>query len=71
MNTVPINNERYLHRELSSKALLSTDRGAINRYKEQTAIIERNKTQLSEVATLKEEVKEIKELLLQLLALKS
>ena len=68
METVPINNEKYLHRELSSKAILSTDRSAINRYKEQVAIIQRNNQQISEVAQLKQDVARLTGLVEQLLA---
>jgi len=67
METVPINNEKYLLRELSSKAILSTDRISMQRYKEQTTIIERNKQQISEVDVLKKEVALIKDLLQQIL----
>lgn len=68
MVTVPIDNERYLQRDLGSKAILSTDRAAINRYREQVAVIERNKQQLSEVASLKQDVARLTELVEQLLS---
>jgi hypothetical protein len=63
MNTVQIKDERYLQRELSSKAILNTNKSEITRYREQTAAIERNKLQLSEFALLKQKVDKIEGLL--------
>lgn len=68
METIPIDNERYLKRELSSKAILSTDKASINRYLEQTQVIERNKKQLLEVVDLREEVNRLTRLVEQLLS---
>lgn len=60
MQTVPIKDHNHLVRDISSKAILNTNANALKLYEEQ-------KRKFDEITELKNEVKEIKSLLLSLL----
>ena len=67
-HTVGIEGHPNLKRDLHSKAVLNTNRTELSRYKQQTSILDRNRNLTEEVATLKQDMVEIKELLRQLTA---
>ncbi len=54
-------------KDSNNKAVLNVDKGALNAYRKQRAIISSAKNLSEEVNLLKNDVKEIKEMLLQLI----
>lgn len=65
--TIGIEGEKYLSRDLSSKAILNSNTKEIAKYKEQTKKLEETKRISLEIETLKQDVGEIKALLKALL----
>lgn len=67
METVQIVGHQNLVRDIASKALLNTDTGAMERYKYQTRIFDEAKKKTDDINQMKQEMAEIKALLLALL----
>lgn len=69
METVSIEGQSNLQRDLHSKALLNTNKNELSRYMQQKSILDRNKNLAEEVAVLQQDMNEIKQLLRTLLDL--
>lgn len=63
MEIVKIKDHNNLVRDIDSKAILTTDTSALERYKQQTKIFEDRKKEINEFQQMKQDIKEIKELL--------
>ena len=64
---VKIEGEKFLIRDMHSKALLNTNLDEINTYERQKTMIQNNQKIAEEVESLKQDMITIKNLLLQLL----
>lgn len=63
----PIANHPELVRDLNSGAISSLNKSAVNKYQKQKKLVEENKAQVEEINNLKNEVAEIKDLMIKLL----
>lgn len=61
---IKIEGEKSLVRELHSKAILNTDRNEVSKYNRQKMHMEKNTSMAKDVEVLKQDIQEIKELLM-------
>jgi hypothetical protein len=66
MELVPIKDKSNLVRDIHSKALLSTDTNALQQYENRKRLFQQNQALAEEVATMKQDLEQIKQLLLRL-----
>lgn len=62
-----IETNTQLEKDSVSKAVLNTDKGALDAYKKQRNLLRKATSSVDEINSLKEEVAEIKSLLIQLI----